>query len=84
MARTIMRRLAVLKAAGSLALVPTPPPERRHQLGSDRKGQYAVDLVHPYRLIFKPNHEPVLRKQDGAIDTEQVTAIKIIEIVDYH
>ena len=84
MARTIMRRLAILKAAGSLVLVPTTPPERRHQPGSERKGQYAVDLVHPYRLIFKPDHEPVPRKQDGGIDTEQVTAITIIEIVDYH
>lgn len=79
-----MRRLAILKAAGSLALVPTTPPDRRHQLGSERKGQYTVDVIHPYRLIFKPNHQPFPRKQDGGIDTEQVTAITIIEIVDYH
>ena len=84
MAGTIMRRLAILKAASSLVLVPTTPPERRHQLGGERKGQYAVDLVHPYRLIFEPNLEPFPRKQDDGIDTEQVTAITIIEIVDYH
>lgn len=84
MAKVIMNRLAILKAARSLALVPITPPERRHQLGSARKGQYAVDLVHPYRLVFKPNHEPLPRKQDGGIDTEQVTAITIIEVVDYH
>ena len=84
MAQTLMNRLAILKAARSLELVPTSPPERRHQLRGGRDEHYAVDLVHPYRLVFKPNHEPLPRKQDGGIDTERVTAVTIIEIVDYH
>ena len=84
MAQTLMIRLAILKAARSLELVPTSPPDRRHQLRGDRDEYYAVDLVHPYRLVFKPNHEPLPRKQDGGIDTERVTAVTIIEIVDYH
>ena len=79
-----MKRLAVLKAARTLALVPTTPPDRRHQLHGDRDEQFAVNLVHPHRLIFKPNHEPLPRKDDGGIDTGQVTAITIIEVVDYH
>ena len=83
-ARAIMRRLAVLRAAGSLALVPTTPPERRHQLQGDRGEQFAVDLTHPYRLIFVPNHGHCPRKDDGGIDLERVTAITIIEVVDYH
>jgi proteic killer suppression protein len=84
MAKTIMNRLAVLKAARSLALVPTTPPDRRHQLKGDRDEQFAVDLVHPSRLVFVPNHEPIPRKDDKGIDTEQVTAITILEVVDYH
>ena len=32
MARVIMMRMAVLRAARNLELVPTTPPERRHQL----------------------------------------------------
>jgi proteic killer suppression protein len=84
MAKVIMNRLAVLKAARSLARVPTTPPDRRHQLKGDRDEQFAVDLVHPHRLIFVPNHEPIPRKNDKGIDTEQVTAIEIIDVIDYH
>ncbi len=60
------------------------PPVRRHQLTGGQKGQFAIDLVQPYRLIFKPDHEPVPRKDDGGIDLNQVTAIKIIDVKDYH
>ena len=83
-AQAIMRRLAVLKNARTLSLVPTTKPERCHQLTGNRRGQYAIDLIHPYRLIFKATHEPIPRKENGAIDTDQVTAITIIEVVDYH
>lgn len=84
MARAIMNRLAVLKAARTLALVPTTPPDRRHQLRGDRDEQFAVDLVHPRRLVFEANHDPLPRKDDGGIDVEQVTAITIIDVIDYH
>ncbi len=84
MATAIMNRMAVLRAARALALVPVTPPERRHQLQGDRGGQFAVDLVHPYRLVFKPDHQPVPRKNDGGIDVTRVTAITIIEVIDYH
>lgn len=83
-AKAIMIRLAVLKAARTLDLVPTTPPDRRHQLRGDRDEQFAVDLVHPRRLVFEPNHDPLPRKDDGGIDVEQVTAITIIDVVDYH
>ena len=84
MARVITMRMAVLRAARSLVLVPTTPPDRRHQLSGDRDEQFAVDLVQPYRLVFEANHEPVPREEDGGIDTEQVTAITILDVVDYH
>ena len=84
MTRVIMMRMAVLKAARSLGLVPTTPPDRRHQLSGDRDEEFAVDLVHPYRLLFEANHEPAPRKDDGGIDAEQVTAITILDVVDYH
>lgn len=84
MAKAIMLRLAVLKNARNLGLLPTTPPERRHQLRADRDEQFAVDLVHPYRLVFEPNHDPLPRKDDGGIDTDQVTAITIVDVIDYH
>ena len=79
-----MTRIAVLSAARSLVLVPTTPPDRRHQLSGDRYEQFAVDLVQPYRLVFEANHEPIPRREDGGIDTERVTAIRILNVVDYH
>ncbi|MYA87725.1 MAG: system killer suppression protein [Boseongicola sp. SB0662_bin_57] len=84
MARVMMTRMAVLRSARSLVLVPTTPPDRRHQLSGDRREQFAVDLVQPYRLAFEANHEPIPRKEDGGIDTERVTSITILDVVDYH
>ena len=81
MARTIMVRMAVLKAAHNLAQVPALPPERRHQLRGDRSWQYAVDLVHPYRLVLEPLSDGGNRV-DAAV--EQITAIMIVDVVDYH
>ena len=84
MMRRIQVRLAVLKNARTLSMVPTAPPERLHQLKGKRKGQHTVDLIHPYRLIFEPDHEPLPRRDDGSLDLERVTAVTIIEVVDYH
>ena len=84
MAKAIMRRLAVLKNARTLSQVPTTWPERCHQLKGKRSKQYAVDLKHPYRLVFKPNHEPIPLREDGGVDTDSVTAITVIDVADYH
>ena len=46
---------------------------RCHRLKGDRKDQYAVDLIHPYRLVFE--------KIDGE---DKIQIAKIMEIVDYH
>lgn len=82
MAKSIQKRMAVLKAAPALASVPTRPPERRHMLQGKRHEQFAVDLDQPYRLVFRP--DPLPRRDDGGIDVEEVTNIKIVEVVDYH
>ncbi len=84
MARVIMVRLAVLRGAHHLGLVPAAKPARRHQLTGGRKNQFAVDLIYPNRLIFRPDHNPIPRKDDGGIDLEAVTAIEIVEVIDYH
>jgi len=83
MARTIMMRLAVLRDASNLSIVPVLPPNRRHQLQGKRAGQYAVDLIHPYRLIFEPA-DILARKVGSEENTDEVTAITIIEVIDYH
>jgi len=83
-AKGIERRMAFLRAAPSLDAVPPHPPERRHQLSGDRKEQFAVDIKHPYRLVFALNHNPLPRKADGGVDLGQITAIIILNVEDYH
>lgn len=83
-AKLIKRRMAVLNVSTCLEEVPYRPPERRHELTGNRKGQFAVDLKHPFRLIFEPNHNPVPCKADGSLDLRRITSITIIEVEDYH
>lgn len=82
--RLIIRRLSVLRAAQTLADISQLPPERRHELSGSRKGEFAIDIKNPYRLILKPNHNPVPIKEDGGIDLKKVTDIIILDIEDYH
>ena len=49
-----------------------------------RSGRYAVDGVHPHRLVFQSNHDPVPRLANGGIDIGHVAAITIIEVIDDH
>lgn len=83
-ARYIRMRLGVLNQANCLADVPTDPPVRRHLLTGNRDGQFSVTIKDNWRIVFKPNHDPVPLLEDGGIDIGQVTAIEIDEVVDYH
>jgi proteic killer suppression protein len=80
----IGRRLDQLKAAENLEIIRSLPGPRCHELTGDRKGQLAVNLEHPFRLIFVPNHNPIPTRDDGSLNWLEVTSIKIIEVVDYH
>ena len=59
-------------------------PGRCHELKGDRQGQLAMDLHKGYRLIFEPARQPAPTKPDGGLDWTQVTAIRILEVEDYH
>lgn len=82
----LKKRLAVLAAATSLADLGPPyrGPARCHELTGDRAGQLSVDLDGPYRLVFRPDHEPPPERSEGGLDWQQVTRILILEIVDTH
>jgi plasmid maintenance system killer protein len=84
MTKRIKTGLAVLQAADNLSRVPTSGSIRCHQLSSDRDEQFAIDLLHPNRLIFQVDHDPIPRLKDGGIDKAKITQIVIVEIVDYH
>ena len=83
-ARLIMRRMLVLQAAECLADVPRKSPDRCHALSGKRKGQYAVDVQHPYRIIMEPATAPLPLLDDGSMDLGRVTSIRILGVEDYH
>lgn len=78
--------LTQLHAAPNLGVFAPPysPPHRCHELTGNRKGQLSVDLDHPYRLILKPDHEPIPQRSEGGLDWQAVTEIIIIGVVDTH
>jgi proteic killer suppression protein len=80
----IRRRLDDFAAAQVLSDISKLPQVRCHELSGDRSGMLAVDLEHPYRLIFIPADDPIPLKADGGLDWNNVRTIKIVEIADYH
>lgn len=86
-ASKIRIRMAELRAATNLKdfWPPKSPPGRCHELNEGKRtGQLSVDLDHPYRLIFVPNHDPVPKLKDGGLDWSQVTAVEIQGVEDTH
>jgi len=77
-------RLDQIKAADNLAVLYTVPGARCHKLEGDRKEQFAVTLVEPYRLLFELAGDRSLFIVDGKIKNELVAGIEIVEIVNYH
>jgi len=76
--------MAELKAAVDLDDISRLPPARCHELTGDRAGQLSVDLKHPYRLLFIPANDPIIRKSDNGLDWSAVTEVEIIDIDDTH
>jgi plasmid maintenance system killer protein len=82
-AKLIRRRLDDLRAAPNLATM-RGLPGRCHELKGNRKWQLTVDLDRPHRLVFTPAANPMPQKDDGGLDWEKVTAIRILEVTDTH
>jgi proteic killer suppression protein len=80
----VQRRLSEIEASDNLAVLKLLPGPRLHPLKGNRLGQLSVDLDHPYRLIFVPDHEPIPELEAGGMDWKAITAVKIIEITDTH
>lgn len=83
-AKLLKRRLGELENAPALEDVRHLPGARCHELSWDRNNQLAVDLDHPRRLVFRPNHDPIPLKPDDSLDWSAVTSVVILEVVDYH
>lgn len=82
--KKLKQRMMEIRASETLEVLCTIPGARCHKLTGKRDNQYAVDLKHPYRLIFEPYHSPMPLLSDGGFDKSKITSILIIEVVDYH
>lgn len=71
MAMLIHQRIAEIKSADTIEEMIQFSIGRCHALRGKREGQFAMNLEHPYRLIFTK-------------DNNKVICVKIEEIVDYH
>ena len=71
MSEKIQMRIDEIRAADTVEDMIKFKIGRCHSLKNNRKGQYAVDLVHPYRLVFEKHGN-------------EIQVAHIMEIVDYH
>nr|VFK67266.1 MAG: proteic killer suppression protein [Candidatus Kentron sp. UNK]VFK72607.1 MAG: proteic killer suppression protein [Candidatus Kentron sp. UNK] len=88
-ARLLMRRLDLLCSAQTLGdlLPPYSGPSRCHELTEGiraQQKQLSVDLDHPYRLIFAPDHHPLPLRDEGGLDWFKVKTIIILGVEDTH
>jgi proteic killer suppression protein len=83
-AKRIRLALDDLKGASSLSVIKTLPYLKVHELTENRKHQISINAGHPYRLILVPADNPPALKPDGGIDWENVRAVQIPGVVDYH
>ncbi|HLP27546.1 MAG TPA: type II toxin-antitoxin system RelE/ParE family toxin [Candidatus Didemnitutus sp.] len=82
-AKIYQQRLGALRAARTLEDVRFMPGHF-HELVEDRKGQWSCNLDQPYRLIFEPQEDPIPTNGDGSFIWNEIVAVRIVEVVDYH
>jgi len=83
-AEKVAQRINEIAAAPTLDDLYKLPPAGCHQLTADLKGKLAVNLVHPYRLIFEPLGEKDDIYTEGALDRRKVVGVRILGVGDYH
>lgn len=81
-AKKLQARLSDIEAA--LNVQNLPPVGNPHPLVGDRQGEFSIGLAGGKRLVFKPNHDPIPKKDDGGINWALVTSVTIVFIGDYH
>lgn len=78
-----LQRLGDLFAAESLEDVRNLPGNY-HELTANRKGQWAVSLDGPYRLIFTPHETPIPTDKNGKYVWVEIKGVELEDIENYH
>lgn len=71
MAQKIQMRIDQIMAADTVEMLVQMRIGRCHALSHNRRGQYAMDLEQPYRLVFEKKGN-------------EIQIANILEIIDYH
>lgn len=81
-----MRRIQELRAAHCLGdfWPPYSGLGRCQELPGNQSSQLSLDLDHPYRLIFEPDHNLRPGRPEGGLDWRHVTAVRILGVEDTH
>ena len=83
MGKQVRKRLDDIHAAETLDDI-RYVPERFEELTGDRRGQFSLRLSANVRMIIEPADDAACNKNDDGINLRLVTAVRIVEIVDYH
>lgn len=73
MAIILRSRILLIRSADSVHQLLHNPEGRTHPLKGNRKNQYAIDLKHPYRLIFE--------EKDDILDLSK--SLRLSTIIDW-
>ena len=76
----LTQRVGELQAATSLLDIKNIPTARLHKLKGKRINEFAIDLVHPFRLIITP----ILIDVEDMNKLESINIVRIEEVTDYH
>ncbi len=76
----LTQRVGELVAANSLLDIKNIPAARLHKLEGTRKNEYAVDLVHPFRLVFTP----IIEGDVEITELKSIHIVRIEEVTNYH
>lgn len=59
-------------------------PGNYHELTANRKGQWAVSLDGPYRLVFTPHESPIPTDSSGMYIWIEIKGVELEDIENYH
>ncbi len=82
--KKIRQRLNELRSATTLTIISKLPGAHLHPLSGDRAGQWAVKLTGKDRFCLIIDHDPIPLMEDGGLDMDAVSAVCIVEVVNYH
>ncbi len=81
-AKKLHARIADIQAAASVSVLVVGKP---HPLtGKNDYMKYSIHLDKGMRLLIEPDHDPIPSRDDGGIEWNQVTKVKITYIGNYH